>query len=118
MAKPDYVPHQEAKFLAWHDQFKTQLASLAASLGISASEVTDVDDDNSAVHTKHITAADAKTVQEAATRDKNLTFDRAKGRARALAKRIKAHPEYTATIGHQLGIIRPEDPLAAAKAST
>ena len=114
MVKPDYVPRQDAQFLAWHDHFKTHLASVAASVGVSASEITEVNDYNTAAHTKQIIAAEAKAAQEAATREKNLTFHRVKTSARALARPIKAHPNYTTAIGQQLSIIRPEDPSARA----
>ena len=109
MAKQDYMPRQDTQLLAWHDNFKTQVAAVAATIGLVAADTAAINTDNSELHTKHTALVTAKAAQQAATAAKETSFRNVTDRTRALANRIKTHPAYTTAIGEQLGIVGPED---------
>ncbi len=109
MAKQDYLPVRDNDFLAWFQNFKTQLTTLGAGLGVTAGEQTIVDADLTQFDAK-LTAAVAKSADaQAATEDKKLTKTAVHSRLRPLVRRIKGHASYTAAQGEQLGIVGPED---------
>jgi len=109
MAKQDFIPVRDNDFLAWFQNFKTQLTALGAGLGVTAGEQTIVDADLTLFDTK-LTAAVTKSADaQAATQDKSLAKTAVQSRLRPLVRRIKGHVSYTATQGEQLGIVGPED---------
>ncbi|MGL4553214.1 MAG: hypothetical protein ACRC33_18775 [Gemmataceae bacterium] len=117
MAKQDFIPDADPAFLVWLQNYKTQLAAVAAAVGVTPAEVTAADADFTAVQTKINTLAAKKAEQQAATADKRATRLAVERRARALAQRIKNHPNFTAAVGEQLGVVGPEEStdLAAEK---
>ncbi len=46
MARNDYIPHGQNDFLAWHNNFNTQVATLMATFGLTRAEVDAVAADN------------------------------------------------------------------------
>jgi hypothetical protein len=109
MAKSDFVPPRDAEFLLWHDRLTTAVAGNAATFSLPPADVTGLADDNTTLHAKATAAAAAEAAAQQATREKTATRRTAEQRARALARRIKAHPAYTPARGAQLGIEGPED---------
>src|SRR6266566_2419743 len=109
MAKQDYVPAGINPFMVWHDQFKTALLANAATFSLVAADTTPVTTDNTDYHTKVTNSVATGNTAKQATADLGISRGNAEKRARALAKRIKAHPAYTVAYGHQLGIEGPED---------
>jgi hypothetical protein len=109
MAKQDYIPKTDGDLLAWHDNFKTQIAAVAATFGLTAAEVTAVSDRNTDLHTTATAANFAKAIAQAKTAEKQNSFRLGTTEARAPSNRCKTHPAYTAALGQQLGIISPED---------
>lgn len=109
MAKQDFIPDPDGDFVTWLQNYKTQVAAVAATFGLTTAEVTAVDSDFSSVQAKVATLAAKKAEQQAATADKQTVRKAVEKRARALANRIKAHPAFTAALGQQLGIVGPED---------
>lgn len=109
MAKSDFIPHGDPLFLLWHDQFKTALTADLTTFGLVAADAAQVNADNGNVHTRFTTATAAAATAKQAHADKNSSRAAAEKHARALARRIKAHPAYTLALGQQLGIIGPED---------
>lgn len=109
MAKQDYVPHQDPDFITWYQNFKTQLASVAATVGLLPADVTAVDNDFTLIDGKVNALTAAKADVQAKTADKATTRRLVEGRVRAVARRVKSHPGYTTAIGEQLGVIGPED---------
>jgi hypothetical protein len=95
--------------VTWHGNFKTQVAAVAATVGLATSDVDAVTADNTSLNAKVTALNTAKTAQQAAAADKATTFRNVIARSRSVANRIKAHPNYTEAIGRQLGIIGPED---------
>src|SRR5437867_394396 len=102
----------ELRNLVWHDRFKTNVLAQAATFGLVAADTTPITNDNTdparrdaKVTNVNATAATAKQ----AVADKNTSRAGADKRARALAKRVKAHPAYTVALGNLLGIEGAED---------
>src|SRR5690349_9138160 len=108
MAKTDFVPQQDNNFLVWHDQFKTGVLAQAATFGLVAGDTTPITTDNTDIHTKITNLNTTQAAARQAVADKNISRANAEKRARALAKRIKAHPAYTEALGNLLKIIGPE----------
>lgn len=109
MARSDYIPDGANDFLAWHDNFNTQVAALVATFGLTQPDVDVVAADNTDANDRATVADAAKAAQQAATADRRASFKTAEANARSLANRLKAHPAYTEALGQQLGIIGPED---------
>lgn len=109
MAQNDFIPRQDPNFLIWHDQFKTFVTANIATFGLAAGDATQVNTDNTDVHARIATATSTSNIAEQATADKNTSRFNVEKHARALARRIKAHPAYTAALGALGGIEGPED---------
>lgn len=109
MARNDYIPRGTNDFLAWHDNFQTQVAALMATFELTQPDVDAVASDNAYAHEKATGAEAAKAAQQAATADRRETFAAAESNARSLANRLKAHAAYSEALGQQLGIVGPED---------
>jgi hypothetical protein len=109
MAKNDYLPNTDGDFVTWLQNYKTQIAAVAATVGLTPADVTAIADDCTAVQTKVAALAAKKAEQQAATADKQATRKAVEKRVRALANRIKAHPNFTAALGQQLGVVGSED---------
>ena len=107
--RQDYIPDPDSDFIAWFQNYKTQVAAVATTFGLTPAEVTTVDADFTAMQGKLNTLTAKKAEQQAATVDKRTARRAIEGRARALANRLKAHPSFTPALGEQLGIIGPED---------
>jgi hypothetical protein len=109
MAKQDYVPRPDPDFLTWYQNFKTELAGVAASVGLLPADVTAVDNDFTLIDGKIATLTAAKAAQQAAAADKAASRALVEGRLRAVVRRVKSHPAYTTALGEQLGVVGPED---------
>src|ERR1035438_2687892 len=96
MPKTDYVPRTDHALLIWHDQFKTTVTANITTFGLVATDATQVNADNADIHAKIATATSTAATAKQATADKNTSRATLEKHARALAKRIKAHPAYTA----------------------
>ena len=109
MPKTDYIPRPDNDYLIWHDRFKTNVLAQAATFGLVAGDTTPITTDNTDIHTKVTNLNSTAAVARQAVADKNLSRAAADKHARALVKRIKAHPAYTVALGNLLGIIGAED---------
>src|SRR5262245_24766646 len=95
MARQDYIQNADNDFLTWFQNFKTQVAATATTFGLTTGEVMAVDSDFTLVQGKITTLTTKKAEQQAATNDKQTTRKAVEGRVRALANRLKAHPNFT-----------------------
>ncbi|MCI0360695.1 MAG: hypothetical protein L0211_19635 [Planctomycetaceae bacterium] len=109
MAKQDFVPRQDPDFVTWFQNFKTQLAAVAATVGLLPADVTASDNDFTLIDGKINALAAAKAAQQSAAADKIATRTLVESRLRALVRRVKAHGGYTIALGEQLGVVGPED---------
>src|SRR6266566_6649500 len=94
---------------AWHEQFKTSVLANAATFSLVAADTTDVTNDNTDYNAKVTNQVTTTNTAKQATADLGTSRTTAEKHARALVKRIKAHPAYTAAFGNLLGIVGPED---------
>jgi len=108
MPKSDFIPAADNDLLIWLNRFAVNLALKALDYGISDSELAElktwIDDLNS----KIAAASDAAAAAKQATSNKNDCRKATELKARALARRIKAHPLYNAGQGDHLGVEGPE----------
>ena len=109
MAKSDFIPPQDNNLLVWHDRFKTNVLANAATFGLVAADTTIITNDNTDIHAKITSLNAVQAAVKMAVADKNTSRRNAEAHARALARRIKAHPAYTVALGNLLGIEGPED---------
>src|SRR5207249_1707767 len=108
-AKSHHPPPHDNEYLVWHDQFKTIMASNGATVGMAAGDITATTPDNTTMHTRIAAVNSTAATAAQAVVDKNTDRAATERRARALVKRIKAHPAYTAALGQLFGIIGAED---------
>jgi hypothetical protein len=103
MKKEDYVPRRESKLVLWAKNFKTKLAQVGASLGVTAGEITEVetavDDMAEAIKQNNLAqiAAQAKRKEKDAVKKKSL------GKIRRTVSRMKTHTNWGTNIGEGLG---------------
>jgi hypothetical protein len=109
MAKQSYIPRPDNDYSAWHDTFKAGVVARQGTFGLAAPDVTVITNDNLDIHTKITNLGLATVAAKQATADKDNSRSGTELRARALIRRIKAHPNYTVALGEQLGIVGPDD---------
>ena len=119
MAKSDYVPDGDNDFLSWHNRFAAEVEASTAVLGLTAEEIAAVAADNAAWRDALAASLAADAAAQQATGLKKAARRTAEQRARALAQKMKRHPNYTDAIGEGFGIVGPENTvdLAASKPS-
>jgi hypothetical protein len=133
MAKSFYLPSNDNNKRAWLNNFSTQLSSLGAGLGVTATEITEVQKDVLAVNYVLENLEIFKTESQERTRYKDLLFEGEIGsplgdlpglptlpvapssvpagvfkRISKLVQRIKNHANYNEALGKNLGIIGAE----------
>ena len=109
MAKQDFIPDRDGDLLTWHDNFKTQVAALATKYGISTSQVTGVNTDNTNLHTDFSDADTKSTAAKSARGKKKTTKGTVTGNSRGVARQVKGHPAYDPNDGILMRIVGPED---------
>lgn len=91
----------------------TKLAPLAISLGLTAADATAVTTDATVLRAAVTDCLDKHTAARGATQSKTTLRNSIEKRSRTLIKRIKASPNYTPTIGQQLGIVATASNISA-----
>jgi hypothetical protein len=109
MRRKGFIPRGDAEFLAWHDNFKTQILANAATLGLTAGDTAPITADNTDLHTKFAANTAAQAAASAAADAKNMSRLGADARARLVTKKAKASSGMTPAIADSLGIVGPED---------
>ena len=109
MAKQDFIPTGDNEYSAWYATFSAGVTARQGTFGLTAPEVTQVTNDNTDIHTKLTNLNNANIAAAQAVADKRNSRTGTEARARALIRRLKAHPSYTPAIGQQLGVVGPED---------
>lgn len=139
MKSTSYIPTSDSDKGIWLNNFSTKIGNHASALGLSAAEITSINDDAAffsyilnlhegvkqtlanitsykklakhAVVNQHLGAIPAMPVLSTApTQTPEGIFDRIS----MIVKRIKGNPAYTAVIGNDLGIIAPPVVINAA----
>jgi len=104
MTKINFIPAADLEFLAWLDHLITQLEPVLADYSLIADDLNPLKTLSGELRSKMTAASDAQAHAKQAVADKNDFHSRADSLARALAKRVKAHPIYTQGRGEGLGI--------------
>ncbi len=102
-------PNPDNDYAAWYATFNAGVIARQGTFGLTAPEVTQVTNDNTDIHTKLTNLGTATIAAAQAVADKRNSRTGTETRARALIRRLKAHPNYTPAIGQQLGIVGAED---------
>jgi cell division protein FtsB len=107
--KRDFLPLKMSKVDSWEQQFSTQLDNHAAHLGISAAQVTAMQQQIEAHRTAYKEAQAAKITAKskvaAMITQQAITLKA----VRKMVRIIKASPTYAGSIGESMGIVGPED---------
>jgi hypothetical protein len=114
MPDQDYLPRADAEFLNWHDRMLEAVQQYGSKLGIPATEQAQVLATNQAFHSHIATVTDTAAKAAAAVAAKDTFRQQLERECRALARRVKAHPNYASSLGVSFGIVsrRPElDPV-------
>jgi len=101
----DYLPRSNAEQLIWITNFRTKIATLGASIGLTPVQITALQ----ANCTNLITAINdveiKKTALAASVQAKELALQTQAGNLRTEIARFKKNANYTATLGQDLGVI-------------
>ncbi len=108
MQRDGFIPHSDDAFLAWHDNFKTQLLANAATLGLVPGDTAAITADNTDLHIKFPANVAAKAAAKAAADAKTMSRLGAETHARLAAKKARASSGLTPAIADALGIVGPE----------
>ena len=104
MTKLNFIPPADLPFLRWLDHFTAQLEPVLTDYGLTAEDLKPLKTLSTDLHDKITAANNAQTQAKQAVADKNDCHSNADSVARALARRIKAHPNYSQGRGEGLGI--------------
>ncbi|MBI4723419.1 MAG: hypothetical protein HY769_10590 [Candidatus Stahlbacteria bacterium] len=95
MAKGDYIPEGDANFDTWVDNFVKYVVSNAASLGLTAAEVTELQTLYNRWKISYPAHINAKNASKSATKNKVATKDEFEVLTRRVVRKIQARPETT-----------------------
>ena len=103
--KKDYIPRGDAQLDTWEHNFITELPVVATALGLTATEVAEVNDRIAAHRTKYSASQTAKAAAKAAVSSNKAARKDTVGKTRLFIANVKTRTGYTEAIGNQLGII-------------
>ena len=109
MAKKPYLPHSTETFLNWLIQFQAGFQPNMAAGGGQQADVTLITTGKTALEESIAESTAANAAAKQATANVVAKHAKAEADARALARRIKAHPGYTVGLGNIMGIEGPEN---------
>jgi len=110
MTNKDYLPKGDSQYSFWYDNFGNKLVGHGPTLGITNDEITAVQADALSVRTKLSEVQAIKQTMHSVVEAKNDTHSASRHAVRKLASRLKTHPDYTVSIGEELGIVPPDTP--------
>ena len=114
----DCLPRQDGMLVIWLTQFKTELAASATDLGVVTADVTSITTDVTGLLSAIQDQAGKVAEQQATTAAKKSAKGSVVPKVRAIVKRIKSLPNYTAEAGQRLGIVAPSQDLAGPGSQT
>ena len=109
MAHDDYLPKTDAALMAWHDNFKDELAGeIGTRLGVTAATNAALAARNTRLHELLTAKNDAERAYRASVTAWTSEVGGAEDEVRPLVQRLKTSPEYTTSDGEDLEIIGSE----------
>jgi hypothetical protein len=100
-----FIPENDGETVRWSNNLDVKLPVLGPLLGMTAAQITDVQDDIQVVIDTLNRAIVKKREQQEAISLKNLVRGRELKRVSNVLRALKLHPAYTENIGNELGII-------------
>lgn len=101
----DYLPHGDAEFLLWFTNLKNKIQLHGYNVGLSQEDMSEIDMEGEAIRQA---IQDANTKKEEAAKAvayKNEVRTAFLMKLRKIIARIKAHRNYSDSLGQELGII-------------
>ena len=108
MANRDYLPRNDAEFLAWMNTFLSALNANLATFGLVAADLTPLTNARNDFQTKLNTFQAAATAYRAASEAKKTARDAAEPLFRQMAQRVNRHPAMTNELRARLGLTVPK----------
>lgn len=108
MPKSDFIPRADNDLLIWLDRFVVNFSLKAGEYGFADSELAELKALIDDLHSKIAIASDAAAAAKQATSNKNDSRKATEVKVRSVARRLKAHPLYSAGQGDHLGVEGPE----------
>ena len=113
---PSFIPRGKGNYLLWHDSYLGGINTHGTTVGVSATEKTEVANQNGDLHDKAGQAELKANQAKAATAELLESINASQESVRNLVARIKLNPAYTQAIGEEMGIEGPDiqwDPATA-----
>lgn len=101
----DFVAVSDEGFVTQLSNLSGKAASVQATLGLTAADVTAITADYTAMQAAVVDVAAKLAAYQSAVQGKNATRAGVEKRLRSLAKRIKGNAAYTPAIGELLGLV-------------
>ncbi|MCX6209918.1 MAG: hypothetical protein NTZ59_10615 [Bacteroidetes bacterium] len=101
----DFIPGKEADKREWCNNLKTEVGINGATLGLSATEITDVQSTCTDIVTKIDASNAAQTAAKTAKTAKDTSIATGEKKLRLVVKKMKSSTGYTETLGTKLRII-------------
>ncbi len=101
----DYFPRSNAEQVTWLTNFSSKIAISGASLGLTATEISELQTNCSSLITAINTVETLKTSLKSATAAKEIAVQTEAGNIRTNVARFKTAASYTPTIGQDLGVV-------------
>jgi hypothetical protein len=105
MAKSDFLPARDSEQETWMNNFETKSISAAQLLGIAQEDITAMHTLIQARQSAYLAQNIKREEAKAATKTYETTKKIANAGIRAVVRRFKASPTYSAALGAELGII-------------
>jgi hypothetical protein len=105
MVSKSFLPYQDADFAVWLENFSQKISTHSATLGISAADVTLLQNYSTNTRQTLTDIQAAKTSLQSLTQKKNNLLDEVKKKVRDMAVILKRNANYTVSIGEDLGVV-------------
>lgn len=112
MSSQDFIPSDDGNLVNWYSNFAQQCDSYSTILGLTAAEVTAIENNASSFDTAWKTSGAAKQAAKEAVAQKDTVRRNVVSAARALAREFKTNPAVTPAIQAALGITTTTPPIA------
>ncbi|MCX6898870.1 MAG: hypothetical protein NT105_09235 [Verrucomicrobia bacterium] len=107
--KTDWMAKSEGNLLIWADKFLPAVTEAATTFGLTPEDITEITGVCTGMRTAINNAAAKSAAAQQATLAKKPVLAAAKTFLRELARRLKAHKNYTEPLGAAMGIIGSDD---------
>lgn len=107
----DFIPNSDDALKTWCTNFKSKIATVGASVGLTPAQITDLQTKCDAINTRVDEKAAKKTAWQASVANATAGNNADLGGIRAAVASIKTNSGFTDAIGADLGVIADTTPL-------